>query len=135
MQRKATAPIQPLVKLQPWSLSLRWKTCLRQNCSLGSCACREGPYPWAEHSDDDDSFFLFSLLFTFLQCSNYIPRDLQPKIRGSDACRGSNRLWTRTLDRYTSAGQPESVVSTISGPLPETTKDRTQINDTHPVPG
>ena len=27
----------------PWFLSLRWKTCLRQNCSLGSCACSEVP--------------------------------------------------------------------------------------------
>ena len=25
--------------MQPWFLSLRWKTCLLQNCSLGSCAC------------------------------------------------------------------------------------------------
>ena len=37
------APIQSLVKLQPWFLSLRWKTCLWQNCSLGCCACSEGP--------------------------------------------------------------------------------------------
>ena len=28
-QREATAPIQSQVKLQPWFLSLRWKTCLR----------------------------------------------------------------------------------------------------------
>ena len=42
-QREATAPIQSLVKLQPWILSLWWKTCLRQNCSLGSCACSERP--------------------------------------------------------------------------------------------
>ena len=33
----------PLVKLQTWFLSLRWKTCLRQNCSLGSWPCSEGP--------------------------------------------------------------------------------------------
>ena len=32
-----------LVKLQPLFLSLRWKTCLRQNCSLGSYAYSEGP--------------------------------------------------------------------------------------------
>ena len=32
-----------LVKLQPWFLSLRWKTCLGQNCSFGSWACSEGP--------------------------------------------------------------------------------------------
>ena len=30
-------------KLQNWFLSLRWKTCLRQNCSLGSYAFSEGP--------------------------------------------------------------------------------------------
>ena len=42
-KRDATAPITSLVKLQPWFLSLWWKTCLRQNCSLGSCACSEGP--------------------------------------------------------------------------------------------
>ena len=42
-QWEATSPIQSLVKLQPWFLSLRWKTCLWQNCSLGSCACIEGP--------------------------------------------------------------------------------------------
>ena len=43
MQREATAPIQSLVKLQAWSVSLRWKIFLPQNCSLGSCACTEGP--------------------------------------------------------------------------------------------
>ena len=32
-----------LVKLQSWFPSLRWKTFLRQNWSLGSCACSEGP--------------------------------------------------------------------------------------------
>ena len=42
-KREATAPIQSLVKLQPCFLSLRWKTCLRQNCGLGFCACSEGP--------------------------------------------------------------------------------------------
>ena len=42
-QRQATAPIQSPVKLQPWFLSLWWKTFLRQNCSLGSFACSEGP--------------------------------------------------------------------------------------------
>ena len=33
-QREASAPTQSLVKLQPWFLSLRWKTCLRQNCRV-----------------------------------------------------------------------------------------------------
>ena len=42
-KREATAPIQSLVELQLWFLSLRWKTYLRQNCSLGFCACSEGP--------------------------------------------------------------------------------------------
>ena len=42
-QWKATTPIKSLVKLQPWFLSLRWKTYLWQNCSLGFSACSEGP--------------------------------------------------------------------------------------------
>ena len=53
-QQEAAAHIQYLVKLQPWFLSLRWKTCFRQNCCLGSCACSEEPALSAEHSDDDD---------------------------------------------------------------------------------
>ena len=32
-----------LVKLQPWFLSLQWKTSLWQNCCLGFFACSEGP--------------------------------------------------------------------------------------------
>ena len=42
-QWEATAPIQSLVKLQLWFLSLWWKTCVRQNYSLGSCDCSETP--------------------------------------------------------------------------------------------
>ena len=42
-QWEATAPIQTLVKLQPWFLSLQWKTYFWQNYSLGSCNCTEGP--------------------------------------------------------------------------------------------
>ena len=42
-QQEATAPIKSLVKLRPWFLILRWKTCLRQNCSLGFSSCSEGP--------------------------------------------------------------------------------------------
>ena len=40
---KGKGPIQSLVKLQPWFLSLRWMTCLWQNFSQGSSACSEGP--------------------------------------------------------------------------------------------
>ena len=43
-----------LVKLQPRFLSLRWKTCLRQNCSLGSYASRDGPVLGQNTDDDDD---------------------------------------------------------------------------------
>ena len=59
-----------VVKLQPWFLSLRWKTYLRQNCNLGSWVCSGKPTfgklqswflrlqwrtcPLAEHSNDDD---------------------------------------------------------------------------------
>ena len=59
-QRKTTASIESLVKLQPWFLSLLWKTCLRQtatlvpafsvddpafghNCHLGSWVCSRRP--------------------------------------------------------------------------------------------
>ena len=49
---EATAPIKSLVKLQPWFQSLRWKTCLRQNCSLGFSACSEGP-AFGQNIDDD----------------------------------------------------------------------------------
>ena len=52
-QREATASIKFLVKLQPWFLSLRWKTCLRQNCSLGFSACSDGP-AFGQNTDDDD---------------------------------------------------------------------------------
>ena len=38
-QREAAILIQSLLELQPWFLSFRWKTCLRQNYSLSSCAC------------------------------------------------------------------------------------------------
>ena len=51
-ERGATAPIQSLVKLQPFFLSLWWKTCLRQNCSLGSCACSEG-HALGQNTHDD----------------------------------------------------------------------------------
>ena len=44
-------------------------------------------------------------------------------------------LWTRTLDRYTRAGLHECVASTMSGPPPKATQDRTQTKDTHPIPG
>ena len=54
-QLEATASIKSLVKLQPWFLSLRWKTCLRQNCSPGFSACSEGPaFGQNTHDDDDD---------------------------------------------------------------------------------
>ena len=42
----------------------------------------------------------------------------------------SNRLWNRTLGRYTRAGHPECVVNTMSGPPSQTTQDRIQTNDT-----
>ena len=53
-QREATAPNQSLVKLQSCFLSLQWKTSFRQNCSLGSCACSEGPAFGLNTYDDDD---------------------------------------------------------------------------------
>ena len=35
----------------------------------------------------------------------------------------------------TRAGLPECAVSKMSGPPPNTTQDRTQTKDTHPIPG
>ena len=52
-QREATAPIKTLVKLQPSFPSLRYKTCLRQNCSLGLSVSSEGP-AFGQNTDDDD---------------------------------------------------------------------------------
>ena len=84
--------------------------------------------------------FLFFLAFFFMYLSSpnlglTPPGTYNPNARGSDACRGSNGLWTGTLDRYTRAGLPECVVSTMSGPPPETAHDRTQTKDTHPISG
>ena len=39
-------------------------------------------------------------------------------------------LWTRTLDKNTSVVLPESVVSRMSGPPPEITRDRTHKGHT-----
>ena len=77
-------------------------------------------------------FFLF-FLFAYLPSPNLgltSPGTYNPNARGSNACRGSNSLWTRTLDRYTRAGLPECVSSTMSGPPPKTTQDRTQRTHT-----
>ena len=59
-KREATATIQSLVKLQPWFLSLWWKTCLRQNCSLGFSPCSEGP-AFGQNTDDDDDDVAYRL--------------------------------------------------------------------------
>ena len=87
------------------------------------------------------SIFKICIIFWFL-C--YLPSPnagLAPQetynanARGTDNCRGSNRLCTRTLDRYTRAGLPECVVSTISGSPPKITQVRTHAKDTCLVPG
>ena len=83
-------------------------------------------------------FFYFFFFFAYLPFPNLWltpPGTYKPNARESDACRGSNSLWTRTLDRYTRASLPECVVSTMSEPPPKTTQDRTQTKDTHPIPG
>ena len=81
-------------------------------------------------------FFFF--VFAYLPSPNLgltHPGTYKPNARGSDACRGSNNLWTRILDRYTWAGLSECVVRTMSGPPPKTTQDRTQAKETHTIPG
>ena len=74
--------------------------------------------------------FLLLRLFTLPQCRTYTPGTYNPNAHGSDTYTRSNRLWTRTLDRYTRAGLPECVVSRMSGPLPKKTQDRTQSTHT-----
>ena len=69
-------------------------------------------------------------LFTLPQSRSYTPGTYNPNARGAGACRESNSLWTRTLNRYTRAGLPECEVSTMSGPTPETTQSRTHTKDT-----
>ena len=66
--------------------------------------------------------------FTSPQSTTYTPGTYNPNARGSDACRGSNSLWTRTLDRHTMCGQHNVRVSA---------EDNTGQNtkDTHPIPG
>ena len=81
---------------------------------------------------------MFFFYFAYLPSPNLglTPlRTYKLNARGSDACRGSNSLWTRTLDRYTRTGLPECVVSKMSGPPPKTAQDGTQTKDTHPIPG
>ena len=67
----------------------------------------------------------FSFIFPPLNLELKPPGTYNP-----NACRRSNSLWTKTLDRYTGAGLPECVVSTISGPSPEITQHRTQRTHT-----
>ena len=54
------------------------------------------------------------------------PVTYNPNARRSDAYTGNNSLWNRSLERYTS----ECVVSTMSGPPPKTTQDRTKYTHT-----
>ena len=46
-------------------------------------------------------FLLIFHLFTLTQSRTYTPGTYKPNAHGSDACRWSNSLWTRTRDRYT----------------------------------
>ena len=46
------------VKLQPWFLSLRLKTCLWAELQPWCLSLRRKTCPWAEHSDDDDDDIL-----------------------------------------------------------------------------
>ena len=84
--------------------------------------------------DKTGCLLIYFFFFAYLPSPNLgltLPGTYKPNALGSDACRGSNSLWTRTLDRYTRAGLPECVVSTMSGPPPKTTQDGTKTKDTH----
>ena len=90
-------------------------------------------------SSSSFSSFSFSSFSSSFSSSSYLPSTnlgltspgtYKPNARRSEALRGSNSLWTRTLDRYTRAGLPECVVNTMSGPPPKTKQDRTQRTHT-----
>ena len=64
-QWEATAPIKSLVKLQPWFLSLQWKTRIWPNCSLGFSTCSEGP---AFGQNTLMMMMMMVLISNFLKC-------------------------------------------------------------------
>ena len=104
--------------------SSAWDVCFQKRHKL--------PIAWAVFLEI--YFFFFFFLFILPQSRTYTPGTYKPNARGSDVCRGSNSVWTTTLDRYTRTGLPECVVSTISGPPPKITQDRTQTKDTLRIP-
>ena len=112
--RKATGSYRTyssLVKLQPRFLGLQWKTCLWAELQPWCPSLQRRTCPWAEH--------MMMMMMMMMNVELTPPRIYNTNTHGSDACSGSNILWTRTLDRYTRAGLPECVVSTTSGPPPE----------------
>ena len=77
-------------------------------------------------------YYIFSLKNVLLRLFTP-PPGLTTQMPLSQTPVGEQHLWTTTLDRYTSAGLPECVASTMSGPPPETTQDRTLTKDTHAI--
>ena len=70
----------------------------------------------------------FSFFFYYLSSTNVglaSPGPCNPNCPWVDDCRGSQTVGPK-LGRITRSGLPESVASTMLGPLPETTQDRTQ---------
>ena len=70
-------------------------------------------------------FYLF--FHVYLPSSNLgltPPGTYNPNARGSDACRGEQQFGDQNT-WHTRAGLPECMVSTMSGPPPKTTQDRT----------
>ena len=63
------------------------------------------------YTDPVSFFFFFFAYFPSPNLGLTPPGTYKPNARGSDACRGSNGLWTRTVDRYTRAGLLECVWS------------------------
>ena len=54
-QREATAPIESLVKFEPWFLSLGVKDLPLGRTAANVPALTVKDLRWAEHSDDDDN--------------------------------------------------------------------------------
>ena len=84
------------------------------------------------------NFFLsFFLLFTLPKFRTYTPGTYNPNARGSDAWRGSNSLWTRTLDiQYIHKdGPPWMCGQDNSRTSAGDNTGQNPTNDTHPNPG
>ena len=89
---------------------------------------------WVGFSRGFSRFLSFILYLPSPSVGLTPPGIYKPNVRGSDACRGSNRLWSRTLDKHNS-GPPSMCARHKIRATAEITQDRTQTKDTCTIPG